>query len=335
MNNSIAEHLIELPEEMQLATWQEKIEFMYQQQFETWNMARNHYHQFESVQKRDIQFDNFKITIQFNQARARSTCADLSKKVIETRRCFLCSSNLPCEQKGFILLNKYLLLVNPFPIFERHLTISDFNHIPQRIENRIIDLLEIAKMLPTYTLFYNGPMCGASAPDHFHFQAAKKGTIPFESEITSLQLNRKETIVHNEEITIFSIQNYLRSCIVFESEWKEPIDFFFEHLLEILPFNNEAGEPMMNLLASYEDDKYTLTVFPRKAQRPSCYYKEGDDRILVSPASVELGGIVVTPREEDFVKISTEDLKTIFSEVSMEEVDIQKVKHDIQSIHIA
>ena len=330
--SNIPEHLIELPETLKAATWNEKIEYMYHQQFETWNMARNHYHHFESVQKRDIQFDKFQITIQFNQARARSTCADLSKKTIENRRCFLCSSNLPPEQKGFTILDKYLMLVNPFPIFERHLTISDFNHTPQKIENRVVDMLEMAKMLPIFTLFYNGPMCGASAPDHFHFQAAKKGVMPFDSEIISLSSDRKDNIIEKEDITIYSIKNYMRSCIVFESGWKEPIDYFFEQLLKILPFNEESGEPMLNLMASYDNEKFRLTIFPRKAQRPSCYYKEGNDRILVSPASVELGGIIVTPREEDFVRISEQDLKTIFDEVSIEESEFQRVKKEIQSI---
>lgn len=124
----------------------------------------------------------------------------------------------------------------------------------------------------------------------------------------------------------------MRSCIVFESGWKEPIDYFFEQLLKILPFNEESGEPMLNLMASYDNENFRLAIFPRKAQRPSCYYKEGNDRILVSPASVELGGIIVTPREEDFVRISEQDLKTIFDEVSIEESEFQRVKKEIQSI---
>jgi len=315
--DSIDQHLIDLPEELAQAPWSDKIAFMYRQQRETWNMARNHYRQFESIERREIEFGKFKLILQHNPARARSTCADLSKKVIENRRCFLCASNLPDDQKGFIILNKYLMLVNPFPIFDRHLTISDFNHIPQQIENRIVDLLEMARLLPDFMLFYNGPLCGASAPDHFHFQAAQKGVMPIEKEVDHLAMEMKKILIGKEDISVYEIKDYLRTAIVMESGWKEPVDYFFAQLMKQLPFNDEAGEPLMNLMASYNKGKYRLIVFPRKAQRPSCYYREGDDRILVSPASVELGGIIVTPREEDFQKITIDDLKQIFGEVSL------------------
>jgi hypothetical protein len=313
----IDQHLIDLPDELKQASWSDKIDYMYQQQRESWNMARNHYRQFESIERREIGFGTYKFILQHNPARARSTCADLSKAVIENRRCFLCASNLPEDQKGFAILNKYLMLVNPFPIFNQHLTISDFNHIPQRIDNRIIDLLEMTRLLPTFTLFYNGPLCGASAPDHFHYQAAQKGVMPIDSEIDNLKPDQKKILVDKEDFTAYSIHDYFRNCIVMESGWKEPIDYFFAQLLKKLQYNGEAGEPLMNLIASYNEGQYRLIVFPRKAQRPSCYYREGADRIVVSPASVELGGIIVTPREEDFLKITIKDLKQIFEEVSL------------------
>ena len=315
--DSITDHLIELPDDLLQASWNDKIEFMYRQQRETWNMARNHYRQFESIERRTIQFGDFKMILQHNPARVRSTCADLNKKVIKNRKCFLCAHNLPAEQKGFIIHHNYLMLVNPFPIFDRHLTISDFNHIPQRIENRIIDLLEMTKLLPWFTMFYNGPLSGASAPDHFHFQAAQKGVMPIEKEIDSLTATMKNRLVEKEDISVYEVKNYLRTAIVMESGWKESVDYFFAQLMKQLPYNNEAGEPLINLMASYNNGTYRLIVFPRKAQRPSCYYREGDDRIVVSPASVEFGGIIVTPREEDFQKISINDLKQIFEEVSL------------------
>jgi hypothetical protein len=316
--DSINKHLLELPEELNTASWSDKIEFMYRQQRETWNMARNHYRQFESIERRDIGFGKFRFILQHNPARARSTCADLSKTVIENRRCFLCASNLPEDQKGFSILNKYMMLVNPFPIFNQHLTISDFNHIPQRIEDRIIDLLEMTRLLPTFTLFYNGPLCGASAPDHFHFQAAQKGIMPIDTEVDQLASDQKKILVDKEDFTAYIIPGYLRNCIVMESGWKEPIDYFFAQLIKSLPFSEEAGEPLMNLIASYNDGVFRLIVFPRKAQRPSCYFREGIDRIVVSPASVELGGIIVTPREEDFQRIILKDLEEIFGEVCLD-----------------
>lgn len=326
--DSVKKHIIELPKKLEHDSWSEKIEFMYQQQRETWNMARNHYLMFESIERREIGFGKFRFILQHNPARARSTCADLSKQVIENRRCFLCASNLPEDQKGFTILNKYLMLVNPFPIFNQHLTISDFNHIPQRIENRIIDMLEMARFLPTFTLFYNGPLCGASAPDHFHFQAAQKGVMPIDTEVDHLNTDQKKIIVDKEDFVAYTIPNYLRSCIIMESDWKEPIDYFFAQLTKKLPWNEEAGEPLMNLIATCNEGHYRLIVFPRKAQRPSCYYREGADRIVVSPASVELGGIIVTPREEDFQRITIEDLEQIFKEVSIDISVLNRLKFD-------
>jgi hypothetical protein len=318
MEPSIIGHTLTLPEKMENCPYAERIEYMYQQQFETWNMARNHYRQFESVEKRPVFFDGFRIDLQHNPARARSTCADLSKKVIETRKCFLCSHHLPAEQKGFILLNKYLMLVNPFPIVERHLTISDFQHIPQRIEHRIEDILGIAEKLNGYTVFYNGPKCGASAPDHFHFQAVKKGILPIDQEIETILQQKGKVLFATDEIQIVQTGSYLRTAIVFQSSSTILINQYFEQLYRQLPSDEETGEPMMNLLANHENGRYRLTVFPRKAQRPSCYYREGAERILVSPASVELSGIVVTPREEDFQRITKEDLEEIFGEVTLE-----------------
>lgn len=326
--DSVKKHIIELPGELNQSSWSEKIEYMYRQQRETWNMARNHYRMFESIERREIGFGKFRFILQHNPARARSTCADLSKQVIENRRCFLCAANLPEDQKGFILLNKYLMLVNPFPIFNQHLTISDFKHIPQRIENRIIDLLEMTRILPTFTLFYNGPLCGASAPDHFHFQAAQKGVMPIDTEIDQLTPDQKKILVNKEDIIAYTIPGYLRNCIVIESDWKEPIDYFFAQLIKILLFNDEAGEPLMNLISSFNKGQYRLIIFPRKAQRPSCYYREGAERIVVSPASVELGGIIVTPREEDFQRITIEDLEQIFREVSIDSGVINRLKFD-------
>jgi len=325
----IEEHLLELSNELSQATWSEKIDYMYFQQRETWNMARNHYRQFESVERREILFDDFRLIIQHNAGRVRSTCADVSKPVIENRRCFLCLNHLPEEQKGFLLLDKYIMLVNPFPIFSQHLTISDVEHTPQKIENRIIDLLTIARDLDGFTVFYNGPRCGASAPDHFHFQAGISREMPVFSEIETLKEKNGRLILKSDDIKITSIENYLRSAILLESEYREPIDYFFDKLMKKLPFDEESDEPKVNLMANYVDGKFRLIVFPRITQRPSCYYLDGDDRIVVSVASVELGGVIVVPREEDFQKITKDDLVKIFEEVSIADRVIRNLNLDI------
>lgn len=318
LKNNIKSHLLERINNPASESWNEKIEFLYNQQLETWQMARNRYHQFQSIKKRTIQFPNFKIDLQHNPSRARSTCADVSTKAIEKRPCFLCTTNLPVEQKGFMILKKYLLLINPFPIFEKHLTISDIEHTPQQLKNRIIDMLSIAKALSDFTIFYNGAQCGASAPDHFHFQAAQKGIMPIDLEIGGLKISQGKTLFKNNDITITQIENYYRNVIIIESTKPELVDNYFSIATKQLPINAQSGESMMNVLANYKQNIFRLTLFPRAAQRPLCYYSQGSERILVSPASVELGGIVITPREEDYQKINENDLVNIYKEVSFQ-----------------
>jgi hypothetical protein len=315
MENNKAHHLI-LPPEIEAGGWNATIEYLFQQQLYTWPMARNHYAQFGEIERRKVLFDGFYLELQHNPARERSTCADVSKPAIENRPCFLCLNNLPSEQKGLSILGKYLILVNPFPIFKRHLTIIDTEHTAQQIAGRLTDLLTISRHLEGYTVFYNGPKCGASAPDHFHFQATLSNEMPINLQFDALKISNGTLLVQADDIQITLIDGFLRSAIVLESEYREPIDYFFDKLTKQLPMDDESGEPMLNLLASYSDGVYRLVVFPRIAQRPSCYFKEGAEKIVVSVASVELSGVVVTPREEDFKKITKEDLTKIFSEVS-------------------
>lgn len=312
--NWLNAHLLDISNNIS-APWNEKIDYLYARQLNEWDMARNHYEQLATIEKRTVSFDDFRIDIQHNPTRARSTCADVSKKNIDQRPCFLCAQNLPKEQRGFSILNKYLLLINPYPIFDRHLTISDFSHLPQLIENRIIDLLSLSKELKGFTVFYNGPQCGASAPDHFHFQAAKSDIMPIDTEIIVLKSKLGKLIFQTDIIQIVEIYNYLRPAIILESDYREPIDHFFSKIYKQLPTEKTSGEPMMNLMANFVNNKYRLTIFPRQAQRPSCYYRRGTEQILVSPASVEMGGLIITPRIEDFKKLTEIELKQIFEEV--------------------
>ena len=313
----ITNHLLPLPDELVKADWDKKIEHLYEQQLKNWHDAKHNYKQFQSVKRRSIDFDDFRIDLQYNPARERSTCADLHPNEIASRPCFLCSTHLPEQQKGYAILNKYLLLINPFPIFENHLTISDFHHLPQSISGRIIDMLTLAKDLQSYTIFYNGPRCGASAPDHFHFQAIPKNSLPVDTEFDYLKKYKCKLLVNEDDIEIVQVKYYLRKMVAFESEYREPIDYFFTKVFQQLPFDEASDEPMMNVLANYQNGKYRLMLFLRNKQRPSCYYMDDPERIMVSPASVEMGGIMVTPREEDFVKITKENLKEIYNETCM------------------
>jgi ATP adenylyltransferase/5',5'''-P-1,P-4-tetraphosphate phosphorylase II len=300
-----------------------KIEKLYIQQLSNWPLAHSHYNKLKHIKQRSIQFDQFRIDIQHNPARERSTCAKTDQKSIENRTCFLCSQNRPTQQEGLYISKRYILLINPYPIFNRHLTIADESHQPQSIIGRLTDMLDIAKKIDQYTVLYNGPYCGASAPDHFHFQAVQNGKFPVDYETEKFKSDRKRILLSNQQIQIYTITQYLRSVIVFESKNINCINEYFEKALKSLPLNAGENEARINLLANYKNETFRLTLFPRTAQRPDYYFLPEPQRIVVSAASVEMGGVIITPRNEDFLKIDSRILTKIYADTSL---DISKTE---------
>ena len=234
------------------------------------------------------------VRIQFNPARMVSAGAKVDQKNIEKRPCFLCKENRPKQQEGIPFLDKYIVLINPFPILKQHLTIPLHSHVAQRIGKKMGDMLQLAAQLPDYVIFYNGPKCGASAPDHFHFQAGLKSPI------------------------LMAGENELRSCLEIESRNIGEIIGLFEDTCHFLQSRQpQEEEPMFNLIAFTKHDKYVLHIFPRKAHRPRQYFLEGSKGLMVSPGALDMAGLVITVREEDFEKIDREEIEDIFSQVSM------------------
>jgi hypothetical protein len=177
------------------------------------------------------------------------------------------------------------------------------------------DMLDLARELDEFVVFYNGPKCGASAPDHFHFQAGNKGFLPLEKDYEKLPKTVMDTI---NGVEVQQIDNYHRTCIVLEDRNKQALCTCFEDLIGRLPVSPDDEEPMLNILASHEAGKWRIFIFPRKKHRPNQYFEEGSARILLSPASVDLGGVLITPREEDYLKMDTGIIKDIFEQVCLE-----------------
>lgn len=295
---------------------------MLDEQLKNWETAGNNYRALEQVKAKVLDFDTFKIKVQFNPARIVSSAAKVDAKSLKERKCFLCPANLPKEQKGLPFGDEYQILVNPFPIFPKHLTIPVLRHEDQRILSRFGDMLDLAKALDKFTIFYNGPRCGASAPDHAHFQAGNKGFLPIEKEWKSIE----QDIVWMEDGTsLYALKGYLRNVLVIESESKQDAVTLFEKIYGKLEMKEEETEPMMNMLTWYEDGWWITCVFPRAKHRPACYFAEGDANILLSPASVDMGGVFTTPLEKDFDKITEADVRTILKEVSICDMDMDKL----------
>lgn len=284
-------------------------------QLNDWQLAAKNYSELKYVQVREFDFDGFCLKVQFNPARIISSAAKVDKQSIENRRCFLCAENRPVEQKQ-IEFGKYHILVNPFPIFSEHFTIPHIEHIPQLIAGRFGDMLDLAKALQGYTIFYNGPGCGASAPDHFHFQAGIKGFMPLENEIDYLKKN-KATKISSKLADVWAINDGLRKFLYLESTNNVKLEMIFNSIYRKLELFNkdEVEEPLMNILACYDDETWQVFVFPRYKHRPWQYFEEGEKNIVLSPASVDLGGVFITPLEKDFRKISPDDITDIFDQV--------------------
>ncbi|VAX20148.1 putative glycosyltransferase - possibly involved in cell wall localization and side chain formation of rhamnose-glucose polysaccharide [hydrothermal vent metagenome] len=299
-------------------TYADKAKALIAQQKDSWNLVRNNYSDLEKIEKKVFEFDNFKIVVQFNPGRIVSSSAKVDSKSINDRPCFLCMDNLPSEQKGILYNNEYLILVNPFPIFEEHFTIPTLKHQPQQIANSFHNMLNLAEDLGKYyTVFYNGPKCGASAPDHLHFQACTKSVMPIENELKNLLSVKGNMLYENNEIAVYGISNYLRNFFMIECNDKQKAVLQFEILLKII--KSETGvsdEPMMNIIVLF-NGKWKVLVFSRAKHRPSQYFLEGENRILISPAAVDFGGQLITPREEDFNNITKDDIVDIFSQTTL------------------
>ena len=285
--------------------------FFYEQLSE-WSLAKLNYEALSKVQTKEFLFDNFSIRVQFNPARIVSSAAKVDNKSIQQRKCFLCPTSLPPEQRGLPICGNYQILVNPFPIFPVHFTIPDIAHTEQLIFDRYEDMLNIAKELNDFVIFYNGPKCGASAPDHIHFQAGNKGFLPIENDIKNI--SRKQ-IYSDNKISVYIPENYLRNMFIIESNDKDAIADIFKKIYSSLEIKENENEPMLNILTWRENRKWISCIVPRKAHRPECFFAEGDSNILISPASVDMGGVFITPLEKDFEKITADDIKKILEEV--------------------
>ncbi len=306
---------------------QQKVDLLQTQQTKEWELAEKNYKGLDKVQKRELVFDNrVTVGVQFNPERIYSSAAKVDAKSIRERKCFLCLSNLPPQQKGVDFGDDYVILVNPFPIFPRHLTIPHREHIDQLIKGRMNDMLDLARELTDFVVFYNGPKCGASAPDHFHFQAGNKGFMPIEKEYLTLS----RTIIKGEErCRASTFSNYLRHCLILDGDDKKILCQWFDELYELM--NNQMPaepEPMMNILVSFDQGRWKIFLFPRKLHRPWQYFEEGPKQILLSPASVDFGGVLITPREEDYKKLSYEDAEDIFGQVTWDADAFEKLISD-------
>ncbi|MDP2039014.1 MAG: DUF4922 domain-containing protein [Ignavibacteria bacterium] len=304
-----------------LSSLPEKAERLFEQQINNWKLAAGGYKSLTSVEIKKFEFGNFSIEAHFNPGRIISSSAKVDAKSINERPCFLCPQNLPAEQKAVNAFDDYILLVNPFPIFDKHFTIPKLSHTPQLIKLEITSMLTLSSLLGNgYSVFYNGPKCGASAPDHMHFQAGNSGFMMIDHDYAELSKSNSKIIFEDSELKSSFITGCLRNFIAIESNSISRITSEFERIYSLLQNASSDEEPMLNIICSY-DNSWRLLIFPRIKHRPTYFFEEDDKKILISPAAVDMGGVLIFPREEDFEKITTELIVDVFKQVTFSDDD--------------
>jgi len=287
-----------------------------QSQIGEWDLAAKNYGGLKKVKVKTFNFGGYHIDIQYNPERIISSSAKIDTLSIEARPCFLCQKNLPTQQQWLPIDNEYLVLVNPFPIFPEHLTIPHVTHTDQQISGNFGTMLDLAAKLKDFVFFYNGPKCGASAPDHLHFQAGNKGFLPIENDFPNSVCCHKVRQIGN--VNIFHWPDYQRGIITLSGKEKNGlIDCFNQIYNKLQILQRNETEPMLNILASYEVGCWIIHIFPRILHRPAQYFETGQGQILLSPAAVDMGGVLITPRKEDFIKMTKQDVIDIFGQVCL------------------
>jgi len=293
-----------------------------EEQKESWPGLAHAYQELANVRTRSISCGSYKVDLQFNPQRVVSSGAAVDRESIKNRPCFLCTDNLPVKQRGILYRGNYLILCNPAPIFDKHFTIAYLRHQPQAIAASLILLMNLVQDLaPNFTAFYNGPACGASAPDHLHLQAIPKNALPF-IETSKTQSPIKEI----SGVKFYTGEKLDRAVVIMSGQSRKSLQEQFDRLIKITQkIISSNSEPMLNVLCTYEDKIWRLIIFLRQKHRPDAFFYEGEKRIFVSLGAIDMAGVIITPMLADFNRLEASQISRIYREVSLEEDTTNKI----------
>ena len=288
----------------------------FNRQLEVWADARHRFRDLKHVETRLL---SDQLKLQWNPARIVSTGARIDKKTLGERPCFLCDRNRPKEQMSKQIDEKFHLLVNPFPILPVHFTIPARKHQPQLIYKNYGEMHRFISLHSDLMVFYNGPKCGASAPDHLHFQAGTNGILPLQTNWQRLSRNLTDVISLNDEEKISVVRDFIVPAFVIISKSAESDEALFRRLYKAMPQRGDETEPMMNIISWRKGEEFISVVIPREKHRPEAYFAEGDAQFVVSPGALDMSGLIITPREEDFRKLTEEKALSLLQECGVSE----------------
>ncbi|MGM9737535.1 MAG: DUF4922 domain-containing protein [Candidatus Cryptobacteroides sp.] len=307
-------------------------------QLSVWPMAAANFRALKNVEIRKMDINGLHVRLQHNPSRIRSSAAKVDSASLKARKCFLCQENRPEEQLSLLFEGrkgrKYDILINPYPIFPEHLVIARKTHSPQSIWKRVVDMTDIARHFPDFTVFYNGPKCGASAPDHMHFQACPRGMMPLEEEVDRLLANGAEGLDYltfEQDADLFHFSSFTKGIFVLRARTSKSFAKLFYRLLDCLPEKEGESEPMFNLIAWYSVrptervsgishgrfGEYRAILLARDRHRSHHYFSDGPDHLTMSPGCADMAGLFIVPQADDFAKLSPEMIAEMLSEVSV------------------
>jgi len=298
---------------------------LFAHQLKHWPMLKKGAASLSEIKKRDIKCGDETLTIQFNPARMTSVAANVDPNVIKARACFLCLENLAVEQTGILLTKNLIALANPMPIFPEHYTLAAPTHSRQDLTSQVGELLGVTKELGgEFTVFFNGAKAGASAPDHYHLQACPSDSLPLIKLLRGKKL-KSETIgeILGAQVSLlkFAGNNY----ISLKGDSRDEIETIIERLIYLMDINHSCGKEMINVVVDYYKGEWQIAFIPREKHRPDCFYEEEPNTLMVSPATVEMSGVIVTARESDFLKITEQDVRSIYDEVMLNTTSFSKI----------
>lgn len=292
------------------------IEALFEQQEASWTTLRNGLNEWRKAEYRDLSVNDSTVTLQHNPGRIISTDAKVDDSSIRARPCFLCFGNMPPEERGLALGDNFAFFCNPFPVLEKHLVIASSEHVPQRIADCLTELLVAARGLGSqYAVIYNGPACGASAPDHVHLQAGKLARLHILDAIEKLRL---DTYPSERYIVLRELVRHGVSAVMIRSREQHSLEECIRGTVNgLAKFSPaDAVEPMLNVLATYRRGAWDVVIIPRERHRSRHYFAAGDERVLVSPAAIDLSGLIVTPLYHDFKSLDGPTIEEIIAEVT-------------------
>ena len=300
------------------------------EQKKAWLDLREGYASLKNIRERALSCRGFSVRLQHNPGRIKNSLADVGEIIENERRCFLCMDHLPEEQKGILYRSEYLILCNPRPVFSSHFTISHSVHRRQAIAEHIDIFLQIMSDFGShFTVLYNGPRCGASAPDHLHFQAVPSGQMPIEREIH--EETKSALISQVDGVLLYRARDLGREVIILEGGDPMVMGVIFNRFLDAFrKVLHLDEEPMLNVAGLYGEGRWRLVIFLRRKHRPDLFFAKGDAQVVVSPGAIDMGGVLITPIERDFERLDAASVEGIYGEVSLEGETVTQVMEQLK-----